>query len=244
MAELVLKQLTGDISEEEIKELSVIRSDLKISDQLFDELLSPAHLTGHFDFLNKLDKNASWETVKKAFKVKPYKLISCKNLLNAAAIIGAISIVAWPMLNKPLVPNKHPFKGTTYIPFKMQFNKGTPLSNIKKQKEIKQGSNTANILSPITSMPRETANKIYKKNKKKSYHNDICIDNAGMDTILKLFHRDKDYKVEYSEGIPPGHYTGIIDKSLPVDEIMQQVVTDYGYNSTIIGNKFIVNKIR
>lgn len=234
MAELVLKQLTGDISEEEIKELSVIRTDLKINDQSFNELLNPVHLARYFEFLTKFNKNVSWQTVRKAFKVRPYKLISRKNLKHAAAIIGAILIAAWP---RP-VSKKGPFNGTAYIPYKMQCNNGTPFCNIEKQKDEKQVSNTANIVSPITPMHRKTANKVHKKN------NDISIDNAGMDTILKVYHRDKDYKVEYSEGITPGHYTGILDRSLPLDEIMQQVITDRGYNSTIIGNKFIVTKIR
>jgi hypothetical protein len=100
MAELVLKQLTGDISEEEIKELNLIQTELKINDQSFDELLDPAYLAAHFELMNNFDEKASLKKVKNAIALKRHTL-SPREYLQRAAILVATIVSAWLFISKP-----------------------------------------------------------------------------------------------------------------------------------------------
>jgi len=109
MAELIVKQLTGEISEEEKIELDRMRASLGLPPELLAELLDRKQLAAHLRFLETFNEKTSWKKVKAAYNFKPKNQIVYEFTKQAALIIP-LAFLTWLFI----APGKRGHSGPAY----------------------------------------------------------------------------------------------------------------------------------
>jgi hypothetical protein len=94
MAELVFKEITGDLSEHEAVELKAIIESSPNKKALYNELTDPDIMAEQVVLMSTFDVKASWENVKRQYPF-PHRKRELRNYLISAAIILAVCSIVF-----------------------------------------------------------------------------------------------------------------------------------------------------
>jgi hypothetical protein len=226
MAELVLKQITGDISEEEITELNRIRSDAGLDEKLLIELRDKKRLAAYCRLMDEFDVKASWKKVEKGCSFNTEKIRVWEHVM-AAAIIAGLAFLTWTLLQgireAPYSPSGN---NMAYIPDTNQ-EVAYPWCIIKTQAPGMQWPLAKNDVDKETNAVNDIV---------------FTFEASDLQTILRQLEPATDYEVEYAGGIQPIVYTGVLSRNTPLDQFMQCVQTINDCTVTMEGKRIIVHR--
>lgn len=239
MAELVVKQLTGDISEEEIIEFNRIRSDSGLTPKELDELQDITCLASQLKLLNSFDLKASWEKVEATYSFKSEKASVWKFVSRVAAII-LLSLSTWLgfQLSRPahngtisLSHNKDVYRFALDSP-------GNPdyVATVAPDRLLAAGSD------PVANKVPNRLPAADKKSKQTKVA-DSCIsfEDSDLQSIVQQLPGGEEYKVEYAPTIPPVMYKGALSRTTSVDALVQLVQLQSAFTIALEGKTIMVH---
>lgn len=230
MAELVVKQLKGDISEEEIIELNHIRSESGLTQMEFEELQDIAYLNAQLKILNSIDLKASWKQVVAVY-FEPEKESVWQFAWREAAIMVLGLESVWKFTFK--VAAIMILGLSTWLCWQLSSptSKGTLTS--------KGAGSWTVTTSPDRRLPLMAADK--KKEQTSIVDSCINFEDSDLQSIIHQLPGGGDYEVEYAAAIPRIMYTGALSRTTPVDALVQLVQLQSACLITLEGKKIMVH---
>jgi hypothetical protein len=251
MAELVLKQITGDISEEEIIELNQIGSTLGLDPKQFDELQDITVLEARLKLIDNYDVKASWKRLEAAYSFTPVKK-TWEYIKMAAVVIPVVTAtLTWILIHRAGHSQLRQPKNITCKTSTINDNiYPWSLKTTKNNTQSFYWGRFARQNEPITTMKSlsKSRSKVRQPSERKvpEKKSDITMDitihfeNSDLQTIMRKLGIGKDYEVQYAGAGQPETYTGIMPRGTSMETFMQYMQLQYDYAVAVEGKKISI----